>query len=167
MKPLRSVTPRPEPAQAASTPRRYPRLVFATEDRLGAEKGPDAPTRILIVEDDFLVAFQVESALTEAGYQLVGTAASSEEAVALAIAERPTLIIMDVRLASQRDGVDTALELFRDHGLRCIFATAHSDEEVRNRAKPAEPLGWLQKPYTMVSLIELVAQALATLGKRP
>jgi DNA-binding NarL/FixJ family response regulator len=118
----------------------------------------------MVVEDDFLVAMQVEEALTEASFDLVGVAATAEEAIALAIKERPAFVLMDVRLASQRDGIDAALELFRDHGIRCIFATAHADPESRRRAAAAEPLGWLQKPYTMDSLLDMIETALKTRG---
>ncbi len=71
---------------------------------------------------------------------------------------------MDIRLASERDGVDCALELFKSRGLRCIFATAHADEAIRRRAAPASPLGWLPKPYTTESLARLVREAVQELG---
>jgi FixJ family two-component response regulator len=72
---------------------------------------------------------------------------------------------MDVRLAGRRDGVEGALELLRLYGVRSIFATAHSDQEISRRAVPARPLGWLQKPYTMTSLIEAIDRALDELGR--
>ena len=74
---------------------------------------------------------------------------------------------MDIRLAGDRDGIDTALELFRSHGIRCIFASAYSDQEAQRRAAPAAPLGWLQKPYTMASLTAKVRAALSELRSRP
>jgi DNA-binding NarL/FixJ family response regulator len=136
---------------------------FALDERSGAAKSAPAPAPILVVEDDFLVAMQIEAALTEAGFALSGTAASGEEAIAMAAAIRPVLVLMDIRLAGEMDGVDTALALFRQQGIRCIFATAHHDLEVRRRAAPAEPLGWLQKPYSMPVLLEAVRQGLADL----
>ena len=119
----------------------------------------------MVVEDDFLVAMQMESALTEAGFEVAGVAASGEDAIELAISERPRLVVMDIRLAGDRDGIDTALQLFAELGIRCIFATAHQDEQARKRAAPAAPLGWLQKPYTMTSLVGMVRQALNELDK--
>lgn len=118
------------------------------------------PSSVLIVEDDFLIAMQMEAALSDAGVVLAGMARSAEEALDLAASQRPALAVMDIRLAGERDGVDAALDLFRKHAIRCIFATAHRDPEVRQRAGPALPLGWLQKPYTMKSLIEAVRKAL-------
>jgi DNA-binding NarL/FixJ family response regulator len=124
---------------------------------------PQAAAPILVVEDDFLVAMQIEAALTEAGFALSGTAASGEEALAMVAAVRTVLVLMDIRLAGEMDGVDAALTLFREHGIRCIFATAHHDPDVRRRAAPAEPLGWLQKPYTMPAMLEAVRHGLADL----
>jgi DNA-binding NarL/FixJ family response regulator len=118
----------------------------------------------LLVEDDFLIAMQIEAAFAGAGLELAGTASTAEEAVAMAAVHRPVLAIMDVRLAGKRDGIDAACDLFREHGIRCIFATAHHDPDTSRRAAPAHPLGWLQKPYTMASLIEAVRAAFGELG---
>jgi two-component system, response regulator PdtaR len=127
----------------------------------GAQSGER--DRILIVEDDLLVASQMEAALADAGFGISGVATTASEALQLAEAESPTLVVMDIRLADDGDGVNTALELFRLHGIRCIFASAHSDQEARQRAAPACPLGWLQKPYTMASLTDTVRAAFSEL----
>ena len=76
---------------------------------------------------------------------------------------RPALVLMDIRLAGKMDGVEAALMVFQQYGIRCIFATAHHDPDVRRRAAPAEPLGWLQKPYTMPAMLAAVRQGLADL----
>jgi DNA-binding NarL/FixJ family response regulator len=138
--------------------------VFSREDGTGAQRQPTAAAGILIVEDDFLVVTQLEAALGDAGFVIAGIAASADEALELAARQRPALCVMDIRLAGGRDGIDAALELLRLHGIRCIFATAHFDQEVRSRAAAADPLGWLQKPYTMVSLVAVVRRALHILG---
>jgi DNA-binding response OmpR family regulator len=116
--------------------------------------------RILIIEDDALIASQMEAALGDAGFHVIAAVATGEEAIAIARAQPPDLAVVDIRLAGDRNGVDTALELFRSHGIRCIFATASSDREARRRAEPAAPLGWLEKPYTMASLTTAVQAAL-------
>jgi DNA-binding NarL/FixJ family response regulator len=138
-----------------------PFAAFSRDDELGVEQRLDRGSRILVVEDDFLVASEMEMALHAAGYTVVGLAASADEAIALAKTGRPDLAVIDIRLHGTRDGVDTALVLFRDHAIPCIFATAHADEAVRARAAAASPRGWLQKPYTMPLLIEAVRRALA------
>lgn len=116
---------------------------------------------VLIVEDDFLIGMQTENALNDAGFHVVGTAATAEEAIVLARHCNPSIAVMDIHLDGPRDGIDAAGELFRELGIRCIFATAHVDERTRARAEPFAPLGWLAKPYTMASLIALVRQAVA------
>ena len=119
-----------------------------------------APPRILVVEDDFVVSLEIESALTEAGFEVVGVANSAEEAERRASEQRPALIVMDIRLATARDGVDAALAIFRSTGIRSIFATAHADPHTKERAADARPLAWVAKPYSTGSLIGTINQAL-------
>jgi DNA-binding NarL/FixJ family response regulator len=115
---------------------------------------------VLIVEDEYLVALQSEIALRDAGFEIVGIASAADEAVEVARSERPNVVIMDVRLIGDRDGIDAALEIYRATGIRCIFATAHSDPETRRRAHAAEPLGWLPKPYTPDQLARVACDSL-------
>jgi DNA-binding NarL/FixJ family response regulator len=139
-------------------------LLYAREDAAGPGRSPANAPRILLVEDDYFVALDAEYALRGAGFIVVGTAATAEEAIALAEKETLSLAVMDIRLAGERDGIDAAVELYRRCGVRSIFATAHADQEMRRRAAAAEPLGWLPKPYTTESLAEVVRQALKSLG---
>jgi DNA-binding NarL/FixJ family response regulator len=134
----------------------------APAERSGYAEEPIAAQRrcILLVEDDFLVGMEVETGLQEAGYEVAGVAATADEAVALAAARRPALVVMDIRLASERDGVDAAVEIFRTLGIRSLFASAHGDAEVRARAVAARPLGWVAKPYRVETLLAAVAKAL-------
>ncbi|HYE26694.1 MAG TPA: response regulator [Allosphingosinicella sp.] len=118
---------------------------------------------ILLVEDDFLVGMEVEAGLADAGYEVAGIATTAEEAVALAATRRPALVIMDIRLAGERDGVDAAVEIFRTLGIRSLFASAHGDVHIRSRAEPARPLGWVAKPYRVETLLRAVEEALRTL----
>jgi DNA-binding NarL/FixJ family response regulator len=112
--------------------------------------------RILIVEDEFLIALELENRLLDAGYKVVGIAVTATEAVAMARAEQPDLAIMDIRLAGRTDGVEAAIELFGTFGVRSVFASAHADAETRKRAAPARPIGWVQKPYSAEALIRLI-----------
>jgi DNA-binding NarL/FixJ family response regulator len=115
----------------------------------------------LVIEDDYLVALELEDRLLQAGFEVIGIAGSAEEALEIASSQRPDLAIVDIRLAGLRDGVDAAKELSADLGVRSIFATAHADSETKRRAEPAKPLGWLQKPYSSEALIALVKNALS------
>jgi two-component system, response regulator PdtaR len=121
---------------------------------------------ILIVEDDYFVAVQMQAALSEAGLESAGIATTAEEAIELAASQHPALAVIDIRLASARDGIDAAIVLLREHGIRCIFATAHHDVHTRARAALASPLGWLQKPYSMQSLVQVVRNTLKGLDGR-
>lgn len=144
----------------ASVPPKRPPLRRRSRRELATQR---AQTRILVVEDDFLIGLQTVAALADAGFNVIGTATTAEEAIALAKAQRPSLAVMDIRLASERDGIDAARELFKELGIRCIFATAHDDPHTRRRAEPYAPLGWLAKPYTMTSLVTSVVDALSQL----
>jgi DNA-binding NarL/FixJ family response regulator len=136
--------------------------------RTSSEKGTSSQLeqsrRILIVEDEDLVAMDAESVLQEAGFEVTGMASTAEEAIKLCRADRPDLVIMDIRLAGMRDGIDAAIDLFQAMGLRCVFATAYNDSTTRRRAEPAQPLGWLSKPYQPAALVQAVKQALARLA---
>ena len=134
-------------------------LVFAKDD--DAAVGAASPPRILIVKDDYLVALALQARLSTAGFEVVGVAMSADEAISLAKAEQPALAIVDVCLAGKRDGVEAAIELFREHGIRSIFATAHADPETRARAQPASPVAWLAKPYSANKLMPLIRAALS------
>jgi two-component system, response regulator PdtaR len=146
-------------AYPASSHTRFAPVHFPHDRTLGDDMSDSA--KILIVEDDYLAASEIEDVLREAGYEIVGIVDSAPAAVKLARSETPTLIIMDIRLIGRADGVDAALEIFRDTGIRCIFATAHCDAGVRARAQAADPLGWLPKPYAPHALIAMVRHAVA------
>jgi two-component system, response regulator PdtaR len=140
-----------------------------SEDEPGEEGASDFPEAdssarvagcILVVEDDFLVGMELEAGLGEAGHRVVGVAATAEEAVALAAEHRPALVVMDIRLAGERDGVDAALEIHGSLGIRSLFASAHVDARVRARAEAAQPLGWVAKPYRVETIVKAVEDAL-------
>lgn len=113
--------------------------------------------RVLIVEDNWLVALEMEAALEEAGYAVVGLAVSAEEAVQACTSEAPDLVLMDIRLIGRRDGIDAAIEIRQRFGIGSIFVSAHDDDDVRARAEAAEPLGWIVKPVTSLELIRSLA----------
>lgn len=123
--------------------------------------------RILLVEDDFLVAMVMERDLLDCGFEVAGTARCADAAVALARGTRPDLIVMDIRLMGSRDGVDAALQILNETGIRCVFATANADPHTRTRAASAQPLAWLQKPYGRESLLATLNAALGGLQGRP
>jgi DNA-binding response OmpR family regulator len=108
------------------------------------------------VEDDYLISLLLEERLAAAGFEVVGVATTAEEANEMAAAQKPHLAVMDVRLPGTRDGVDAALDLMKRHQIPSVFATAHADVATRKRAERANPLAWLQKPYSPDELIEVI-----------
>lgn len=121
---------------------------------------PHSPARILIVEDEFLIAMVAEAELVAAGFDVVGKAATYTKAIEEAQSTRPDLVLMDVRLGAGRDGIDAAITLRQEFDLPAIIATGSMDEDNRRRAAAAAPLAWLPKPYTAEELIATVNIAL-------
>ncbi len=103
--------------------------------------------RILIVEDELFVAMDIESVVQSAGHQTVGFAGSADRAVALADEMRPDLVLMDIRLRGERDGIDAAIEIRERFDIPSLIISAHSDAWARERAKPARVLGFIPKPF--------------------
>src|SRR5258708_10409059 len=89
----------PEPGyEPSAAPRHWPQLVFAREDYVGSDERTQPPARILVVEDDFLVAAEIELALSDAGFDVAGLAASSNQAVELSQSPTQQLRGVDRRL---------------------------------------------------------------------
>ena len=154
----------PDNRLQGSAPQQRPRVVFARDESGGPVTSGRENARVLIVEDDYLVSTEMEAELSAAGYDVVGVAASADEAVRLATRDRPDLVVMDIRLEGARDGIDAAIEIFGANGIRSLFASAYHDPETRRRAEPSAPLGWLAKPYTMTALVSAVRRALEEIG---
>jgi DNA-binding NarL/FixJ family response regulator len=133
--------------------------IVDTDRTLSRSNAP--ASRVLIVEDDYIQGIEAEAALVEGGLEVVGITNSVAEAVSLAKAKRPDLVLMDVRLGGAREGIDAALAIFWATGIRCVFATAHADPRTRSLAAPANPFGWLPKPYSAGDLVAIVRKALS------
>jgi CheY-like chemotaxis protein len=109
--------------------------------------------RVLIVEDEAFVRLDLELALTSAGYAVIGSAVSADDAVSKAENERPDLVLMDIRLVGDRDGIDAALEIRRRFDIPSLFITAFANQRMQERAAPARPVGFFQKPIDAASLL--------------
>ena len=103
--------------------------------------------RILIVEDEMFVALDIEAAVIKAGHTVVGFAGTAERAVAMTDELRPDLVLMDIRLPGNRDGVDAAIEIRQRFDIPSLIISAYSDTETRERATPARALGFIPKPF--------------------
>ena len=120
----------------------------------------DKPLRILVVEDEAIVARDIRLQLAELGYEAVGQARHGEQALQLAERLQPDLVLMDVQLAGPMDGI-TAAELIRRRlGLPVVFLTAFTGDDTLDRAKLTDPFGYIVKPFTERELRTVLAMAL-------
>ena len=118
-------------------------------------------TRILIVEDEIILAEDLREQLEEMGYRVVGIADSHESAVRLAGETMPDVLFMDIRLRGPGDGIDAARDIRRLYNLPVVFMTAHSDRDTVARAMRTEPFGYINKPWDARDLRTAVELALA------
>jgi PAS domain S-box-containing protein len=123
-------------------------------------KSGDGRARILIVEDEGIVALDIEKTLNDLGFEVTGKAASSDEALASAAANRPDLVLMDIRIRGPLDGIAVAELLRRDYDVPIAFLTAHGDMETIERAKRTSPGGFLLKPFKQAELYSVIEIAL-------
>jgi DNA-binding NtrC family response regulator len=103
--------------------------------------------RILIVEDEAIVAIDIQTQLEALGYQVVGVAASGSRALELANTLRPDLVLMDIHIQGSQDGIATALRIRQSLGTPIVFLTANADADTITRAKQVQPYGYIVKPF--------------------
>ena len=128
-----------------------------------AEVRPSSPegTSVLIVEDELIFALDLKQTLSGLGYRIVGMASSENDAVHLAMSERPKLVLMDINLGSGGDGIAAAAEINRCFDVPIVFLTAYADGEILRRAGHVAPYGYLVKPVQQRELNAVVQMALA------
>jgi len=122
------------------------------------------PAEILIVEDERVVAMALEDALTAMGHHICGIANSGSQALSLAASGPPDLVLMDIKIKGPMDGVDTAKRLKEIHHIPVVFLTAYSDQDIIARAKAAEPLGYILKPFKTSEVTAVMELALYKAG---
>src|SRR5205814_1505206 len=108
---------------------------------------PMAP-KILIVEDEGIIAKLLTYQLLELGYRVAGVARDHASAVRLADETKPDMVLMDIRLRGSVDGIETAKILRDRHRLALVYLTAQYDDATIRRALETEPAGYLSKPYS-------------------
>ncbi|WP_119461002.1 response regulator [Rhodospirillaceae bacterium SYSU D60014] len=118
------------------------------------------PASILIVEDEVLIALFTSATLSDLGYDVIGIAKTAEDALQTANRHRPDLVLMDITLRGQGDGIEAAQRLKEHLGVPVLFVTAHADGTTMERAAAAKPAGYLVKPFSPRQLGEAVSGAL-------
>ncbi|MCW5773590.1 MAG: response regulator [Rhodospirillaceae bacterium] len=111
--------------------------------------------RVLVVEDQALIALALSADLTALGCDVVGRTARGEDAVAMALRERPDLVMMDVHLAGAMSGIEAAARIRAESTAQIVFLTAFGDGPNRVRMEAQAPMAILGKPYEMEVLADI------------
>src|SRR5437764_9118000 len=142
----------------------WERPVPSDDFEVVANRGASKPTSILIVEDKALVASYIEEVLAESGFRVAGIAASGPEALSLAAENHPTLALVDIRLTGPIDGIELACLMRQKFALRSIFLSGLVDAATTERARVAQPLGFLAKPFLPSQVFNAIERALDLLS---
>jgi len=126
----------------------------------GASNRPSNRPSVLIVEDERIVAKDLQQTLLAMGYDAFGIASSADECLSLVAERCPDVVLMDIRLKGQRDGIEAAGLLRAQFGVPIVFLTAHADDATIERAKRMEPAGYLMKPVKAGELRSVIEVAL-------
>lgn len=115
---------------------------------------------ILVVEDESIVAKDIQICLKKLGYEVVGIVASGEDAVEKAKEMEPDLIMMDIMLKGEMSGIDAASIIRKTQDIPVIFLTAYTDRDTVDRAKESEPFGYIIKPFKEIDIQTAIEIAL-------
>jgi signal transduction histidine kinase len=107
-----------------------------------------SPARILVVEDESIVAFNLQQRLEQLGYDVPAIAVSGQESLELVDETRPDLVLMDIHIQGDMDGIDVASRLRETHAVPVIYLTAYSEDSTLERARQTSPYGYLLKPFS-------------------
>ncbi|MBC8131051.1 MAG: response regulator [Rhizobiaceae bacterium] len=109
--------------------------------------------RVLIVEDELILAMDLEDILTSAGHEVIGTAADMHQALKIAEADRPDLALMDMNLARGTNGLETARRLRERFDVPSLFISGNLDAKTREIAAAYRPVGFVPKPFSEADVL--------------
>lgn len=112
--------------------------------------------RVLIVDDEFIIAETLRVYVEDLGLEVCGTAATAEAAVDLALTHRPYIVLMDMRLQGERDGVDASTEIHQRLGSKIVFITGSREPATLMRIENGHPAGVLFKPVAESQLVATI-----------
>jgi two-component system, response regulator PdtaR len=116
--------------------------------------------KVLVVEDQNIVALNIRNKLKNLGYIVPGTAATGEEAIKKAELTNADLVLMDIMLKGEMDGIEAARAIKEKLGIPILYLTAYTDDETLERAKTTEPAGYISKPFKEEDLHSNIEMAL-------
>lgn len=119
-----------------------------------------AKTNVLVVEDESIVSKDIQHSLKKLGYNVVGASATGEKAIELARSENPDIVLMDIMLKGEMNGIETAEVIRREMSIPVVFLTAYADESTLSKAKITEPYGYIIKPFKEIDLHTSIEMAI-------
>jgi two-component system response regulator LytT len=122
-------------------------------------------TNILVVEDESIVAKDIQNSLKKLGYSVMGTTGSGEEALKIIEESQPDIVLMDIMLKGSISGIEAASQIKEKYDIPVIYLTAYADENTLNKAKITEPHGYIIKPFKEVDLHTAIEMAIYKHGK--
>ena len=120
---------------------------------------------VLVIEDESIVSKDLQHSLTKLGYNVVGAASNGEKAIELAGLKNPNIILMDIMLKGDMNGIEAAEKIKELYSVPIVFLTAYSDESTLSKAKITEPYGYILKPFKEIDLHTTIEMAVYKHGK--
>lgn len=111
-----------------------------------------AKPKILMVEDDMIIAADISIQLSNLGYEIIGISTHAEDALKIIETNRPDVILMDIILSGKMNGIDAAHLVLERHQIPVIFLTSNTDDATFNRALSAKPFAFITKPFQSIDL---------------
>jgi CheY-like chemotaxis protein len=116
--------------------------------------------KILIVEDELIPAANIARHLKKKGYTVMTLMKSGQAALELMAQEPPDLVLMDIHLQGEMDGIETVQAMMKHYKIPVIYLTAYSDQTTLERAQKTQPYGYLVKPFNIQQIYEIIEAAL-------
>ncbi|MBK8711708.1 MAG: response regulator [Niastella sp.] len=124
----------------------------------------ESKIKILVVEDEMLIGAKISMLLTELGYEVTGLFPRGEEAILHMKESKPDLVLLDIHLNGDLDGIETARRINVESGIPIIFLTANADEATFNRAKITKPAAFISKPFKQLDLQRAIELAISRMA---
>jgi DNA-binding LytR/AlgR family response regulator len=120
--------------------------------------------KILVVEDEMIIAAKISMQLTSLGYEVTGILPRGEEAILNMAENKPDIVLLDINLKGKIDGIETAVQMQQRHNIPIIYLTANSDEATFNRAKHTKPAAFISKPFKQLDLQRAIELTISRMG---
>ncbi|MDG2332089.1 MAG: response regulator [Flavobacteriales bacterium] len=120
---------------------------------------------VLVVEDESIVSKDIQYSLKKLGYEVVGSSATGAKAIELALDLKPNVVLMDIMLKGDINGIEASAEIKKSLNIPIIFLTAYADENTLEKAKITEPYAYILKPFKEIDLHTSIEMALYKHGK--